>query len=73
MSELPIPVIGRCGFAVMDAREAMSHIELCHPDLLPNCSDVGNGVPCGYYPARTSDECVWCRGIPIGQVPLREG
>ncbi len=25
-----------------------------------SCKDIGNGIPCGNYPARTADECEFC-------------
>jgi len=64
MAILPMPVICECGFNTMDAREANEHIDKCHPEVLPNCKDIGNGVPCGNYPARTADDCTYCRGHP---------
>ena len=62
--KLPMPVVCACGYCTMDAEEAINHIEKVHPELLPNCKDIGKGIPCGNYPSRTSDECIFCKGIP---------
>ena len=35
------------------------------PSPIYNCRDVGGGTPCGNYPARTGDDCTFCKGQPI--------
>lgn len=59
---LPMPVICECGFATLDAQKAIDHITEKHPESLPNCKDIGKGLPCGNYPAKTADECTFCKG-----------
>lgn len=61
---LPMPVVCECGFNTMDAGEAIEHLRKRHPEASPNCRDIGNGVPCGNYPARTGDDCTFCTGWP---------
>lgn len=48
-------------------RDGKAFCEYCSKEYdkeHPNCKDIGVGQPCGNYPARTGDDCTFCKGQP---------